>query len=172
MTTLNKKAQLTFNIGYWIPRILFLVVAFLAVFFLVRKFQLDLVDVSDLEADLMKYRLIYSRNSISYTDEITGRVYPGIITLDDFEQARIDRSMSFGNYSRMMAMKLELLSLDGSPIKTTFYQKDWYLRTKPLVGLKGPGGAKEHIYFFPVLIKDGEEKENAVLKISIVTPNS
>ena len=133
---------------------------------------MDLVDVSELEADLMKYRLLYSRNSISYTDDVTGRVYPGVIELDDFNQSRIDRSMSFGNYSRMMSMKLELLDLDGDLKKANFYQKDWYRRTKPLVGLRGPGGAKEYTYFFPVLIKENENKERAILKINLVTPNS
>ena len=66
---------------------MFLIIVLLSVVYLVRSYITLKADIKDIEADIFNQETIFTKNGITYKDEITGRSYPGII---DFNKMQID----------------------------------------------------------------------------------
>ncbi len=168
----TKKAQATEKFLMQVPKLIMLIIVFFIVIALINVYRVDRLDVQQLEASLLLDRVLYSRNCISYVDETTTRAYPGIIDLNKFSSDNLESCLYYENENRNNAAKLILEDLDGSSIKTIFYNKKWYENWYPLIGISGPGGTKLFSERNYVLIKDDNGLEKAKLTAYIVIPNS
>jgi len=177
---MNRRALISFEMLMWIPRIIFLVIVLFAIIILIRSFVLEKIDVTELESEIFANRLPCSPNSISFVDEISGRVYPGIIDLNKFKTNEIEdnllKSIYYGNSNRNVGAKITLKNPGKGEENQIFYNKVFYEEKKILVDsalTEGPGGAKNYIKKLDVIIF---EKENTmhkgVLILDIIIPNS
>ena len=177
---MNKQAIITFEMLMWIPRIIFLVFVMFAVIILIRSFIVEKVDVAELEANIFANRLLYSPNSISFTDHDTGRVYPGIIDSNKFKagiaEQQLAKSIYYGNSNRVVGAKIALKNMDNSEENVVFYNKEFYDEKKILVDSRlteGPGGARSYMKKLNVLNLDQEGSlHKAVMNIDIIMSNS
>ena len=176
---MDKKGIITFEMMMWIPRIIFLVAVMFAVVILVSSFVTEKVDVQELEANTFANRVLYSPNTISYRDEDTGRVYPGIIDLSKFKtdaEDKLSKSIYYGNNNRKIAAKITLKNLDNSEENLVFYNDAFYKEMKVLVDLghtEGPGGARSYIKILDVLILEKPDAlHKGILILDVIIPNS
>ena len=94
----NKKAQISQMVMYYIPRIFFTIIALFVVLALIRGFIVTKVNTEQAETNVYDFVLMYSKNGISYYDEEIGRVYPGVIDINDLEkiEKEINKNLGFG----------------------------------------------------------------------------
>ena len=85
----NKKAAfLGFSELKYIFHILLIIIIFIIVMALIKRFQDDKIETFDLEMEIMKNRIIYSPTCLAYNDMSTGKTYPGIIDINNFKTER------------------------------------------------------------------------------------
>ncbi|MBT7903497.1 hypothetical protein HN587_06560 [Candidatus Woesearchaeota archaeon] len=177
----NKNALITFNILAMIPRIIFLILAMIAIVILVRLFVVGQLDIDPVIADVFEHSLLYSPGGISFHDPLTGRIYPGVIDGTQFGINKLDlnKSLSLGN-NRLIAARinLETFALEGKPIVVgypiLFYNEDWYYNWKPLAdlnsNLKGLGKADYHVRTLPVVVRTVLGPYQGKLTIRMIIP--
>jgi hypothetical protein len=147
------------------------------VFFVLHFMRLSL-DVFEVESEIAMQSILKSPNGVSYSD--AGRVYPGIVEYGAFRQtSKLEERLAKGLASQgtlALAAKIELVS-KGTAYKDlapAYINKErfdaWYANAKSLV--PGPGGAKALEKSYPVLVKDSDSYEQAMLRITVVIPNS
>lgn len=104
-----KKALGAYDMIYWIARILFAVLMLVTLYAVASIYESKVLDTAETEAKLFKHYLLYSPNGLSYTDPYTGRLYPGVLSLDNFNTERLESAASFGKVNNMVAAKVQLL---------------------------------------------------------------
>jgi len=178
----NKRADQTFNvITFMFFRIGFLIVVLFFMVFLVKGYITTSLDVSNLEAQIFMHSILNNKNGIIFNNENTGRSFPEIIDLSKFNNENIasalENTIDYGKDKRHIAAKLELKDIENKKLENTeqiIYNEEWYnrLHTLAVTKIRGPGGAKEIIRQFFVLIKDEDDIKKGILEISVVIPNS
>lgn len=174
---LNSKRGAVGEILEHFPKILLTIAVMAGIFLLVGYYSKLTVNIDDVVPEVLFYRIMYSPNSISYTDNITGRVYPGIISLDNFTDETLDRAINY-SYERHIAAKLELYAGDRRTlVKTTYLNKVWYERFEPLSdrpygidGPSGPGSVEIRTRASPVVYRESGINQPGFLVVSILTP--
>ncbi len=154
------------------PDILLTVIVMVSVFVLVSLLINRNVEVQDIQDDIFVYRLLYSPSSITFEDNNTGRVYPGVIDAKKVTDDALDKTMAY-SYERHITARLDLLSFDEQHVATAYYNKIWYNRLEPLARaqLLGLGGAKLYYHVFPVVYKENGVSKPGLLKIRVIMPN-
>ena len=66
------------------------------------------IDVHNLQAQALLNRILYS-DAVMYSNPQTARVYVGIVDMAKFNDASLDASISYGNFTRHVSAKLKLL---------------------------------------------------------------
>lgn len=175
----SKKGDQTFNVlTFMFFRVGFLLVVFFFLVFLYKSYIVTTLDVSDLEAQVFMHSILNSKNGIILEDADIGRSYPEIIDLSRFNdqtmESMLQNSISYGKENRHIAAKFTLKDPDNKLMKEIVYNKEWYDRWHILAKtrVRGPGGAKETIKPFYVLIKDNNNLQEGILEISVAIPNS
>ena len=175
----NKKAITTFEMVIWMPRIVFIVIIMFAVMVLIRSFVTTTVDVSELQANVFAYRVIYSPNSISYYDKDMQRAYPGVIDFDKFKSQEaekfLENSINYGQKNKEIAARLLLKDLSDNNDISVFYNEDFFKEQEKLAYsgfTEGPGGARLYVKKYEVLISKNGIMSNGKLTMEIVVPNS
>lgn len=87
---MNKKA-ISYGAVMKIPDLLFLVIAFSVVLLLIGLHIKTDVETFPVESDITAIRLLYS--ALAYQDPDTGRIFPGIIDLDKFNTAYLEKAI-------------------------------------------------------------------------------
>lgn len=152
---MNKKGVL-FDWLIWSIRITLLaIVIYCIVAITISPLEEDL-NTHDLDYTFLLNRLFYSPNSISYVDDLTGRVYPGIIDLSKFNEETLNKTL--GTSSRF-AVKITL----GD--KVIYNNKDNYDDMAHLVWSKAYDSVLTKKY---IIVKDGEQKRGEVIDVEIV----
>lgn len=177
---MNKRAIISFEMLMWIPRILFLVIVMFSVVILIRSFVVEKVDVTELEANIFANRLLYSQNSISFVDEDTERVYPGIIDLTKFNSKEMEslllKSIFYGDNNRKVGAKITLKNPEDNKDTSLFYNRAFYDEKRTLIdswgNAKGPGASTSFIKKLDVLILEKSKLHNGILTLDIIIPNS
>lgn len=169
---LNKKGV---GAEYWleqIPYILLTVAVMGGVFLLVNTFVNLSVDVKPLQREVFFSRIMYAPNSIIYTDNVTGIVYPGVIDFERFTNDTLDSSIKY-SYERHIAAKLELYSSRKELVRTAYLNSVWFNRMEPLARnwVKGAGGAKMYRKSIPVVYRINNVNRPGFLKIEMIMPN-
>ncbi len=101
----------------------FLILFVFGVLIFVSTFYMDRgVELSGLESHLIVNGLLYSPDCLSYSDEI--RLYPGIIDLDNFNEDKISRCLSYGSGGFGYGVELydvDMYSLDSVEINPEIF---------------------------------------------------
>ena len=166
-----KKAALSFEMVYWIPRMLFVVAVVITIVMLLYAHLSVTLTTQPVRAQLFAYQAIYTEHGISAKDDFIQRAYPGIIDKDRFTQDVLEKSLYLGD-NQMQAAKFSLLDIDEKVIATAIYNPTWYERWLPLTGFSGSGGALQYKKVFPVLIRDQGALQPGFLAIDVVMPNA
>lgn len=169
---MNKKGTLSQEAGFWIPRLVFLIIAGMLVHTIVSFFVMDEISVLDADAEIFVHRVLNSRDGISYVDPLTNRIYPGIIDLKKFKESRrIEDSIFYGDTSTYIGAKITLKDDKGNKISEQIYKNKAYRRIAE-EGMRGAGGVelrKKDIY---VLIKEEDNTRKGILHIDVVISRS
>jgi hypothetical protein len=169
---MNKKGQ-TEEIIEQIPYIIITIVVMAAMFFLISYYSRSVVDVKPIQREVFINRMLYQPNALSYTDPLTGKVYPGIIMDSNFTSAHLDQAINY-TYEKQIMAKFELLRPDNAEvIKVAYYHGEWYKNLEPLArsGVGGAGGASFEERTLPAVYWKGDARSPVLLKISTIIPN-
>lgn len=167
----NKKGEISEEVIFVIPKIIFLTAALFAVVILVKMFIVTITDVREVESNILINRMLYSKDGLAYFDNDILRVYPGIIDIKKFELMKINPNilesivMSYGNDNPIIASRI-ILKRENKEDITIFYNKDRFDKWEPraLSTVRGGAGSvksfKEQKY---VLTNDGGELTQGIL---------
>ena len=173
----SKKAEISGEVIYFIPRIIFLAAVLFAVVILVKSFILTTIDIRPVEAGILSNRLLLQKNGISYFDAKIQRVYPGIIDLQKFREIASSNpnildteAMSYDSNNIISARMT--LKIEGQSDIVAYYNKDKFDKCEPraITGIKGGSGSvsafEKKLY---VMAKDGKKTYPAILQLYIVS---
>ncbi|MAG91445.1 hypothetical protein CMO83_02115 [Candidatus Woesearchaeota archaeon] len=174
----NKKARTVMgHVILWIPKFIYLIIAFLSVIFLLGMLIVNNIDASKAEAKILMNRIFYSPNAISYLDSDIGRSYPGIIDFEKFQNLDTEPNfldsqiITYGENNGLIAAKLTLENMDTSEESIIFYNKNnyefWEPRILPTVE-GGSGSVRDFTEERYVLIKNLEGVEKGILTMHVI----
>jgi len=155
---LDKKAMA--EAALWIIRILILVAIVAAVHFVQIMALNNALQSYDTEFYILNTKILYSPTGLAYQSLVSGRAYPGIIELEEFNEANLNSSMT-----RNIPTKLRLMNLDKSLIKELYYDKEGYNLLEPLAFSKQYDTINKTYY---VLINDKGENKQGLLNVEMV----
>ncbi|MBI4452423.1 hypothetical protein HY637_03265 [Candidatus Woesearchaeota archaeon] len=174
----KKRGEVSSEVLYFIPKIIFLIAVLFAVVILVKKFIIITTDIRPVESHILVRRLLYSKEGISYFDSQLNRVYPGTIDLERFKMLsrsnpnELDMSIiNYGEDNPIISAKMTLKQ-QGKEDIIAYYNKDRFDKWEPriLPGVKGGAGSvrafKEKQY---VMIKDSNKLSNGTLEFYMVS---
>jgi hypothetical protein len=170
---MNKKAQISDYMVFFIPRLIFLIIVVAAVSLLIHKFIQTEVDTFDAESSLFVQQLLYSKNALAKADNVTGQYYPGIldysrIMQDDFEE-QLEKALNYN--TNHLAAKMTITDISKEELVSFYYKKSSYENWIVLSQLKGPGASRSLTKkLYVILDQDGSQFEG-FLEISVVMPN-
>lgn len=171
---LNKNGTMSFNFVSWILRLFFLGVMLLACGILIRMFLMNKLEVKDVQAEILIGGLIYGKGGVTYYDELTGRHYPQIISLEQLDSAEIDMSLYYPS-NNLITAKIVVLSKDEEPLGFYYYNKEWWENWAPMLrrALPGRGGVTYYRRQLPVIyIDDSGKNKLGYVRFEIVQPKS
>ena len=174
----KKRGEVSSEVLYFIPKIIFLTAVLFAVVILVKKFVIITTDIRPVESNILVRRLLYPKDGMSYFDSQLSRVYPGTIDLEKFRVLsqsnpnELDHSaISYGDSNAIISAKLTLKQQGREDI-TAYYNKDRFDKWEPRVlpGVIGGAGSvkvfKEKQY---VLIKENEKISTGILEFYVIS---
>ncbi len=178
MISNKKRAGVSDEVVFLIPKIIFLTAVLFAVVLLVKIFIVTATDVRETESTILLNRLIYAKDGLSYFDSQLNRVYPGIIDLNRFEELSKNnpnildtQSISYGAQNQIIAAKI-ILRREGKDNIISYYNKDKFDKWEPraLATVTGGSGSVKLSYYqkYILVYKDGKLSPG-ILKISIVS---
>lgn len=109
----GKKAQ-TFKLMFWIFfEFALILIVLLYIVAIVHSYVLIEFDTGELQRELFVQNLLHSPDGISYTDLTSGKVYPGIINLDDFKntdamESKLKAAFSYGDRNPVITASMTL----------------------------------------------------------------
>ncbi len=167
MRKVNKKAQMFKAFWYYMIRVPIIILLFGLFMYFSGGLQNQALASPNVREKIIVNRLFFSANSISYVDETIGKVYPGIIDIEKFENNVLDASF-FTRENKAAAAKLDLINLDTNETKEAYINKDLYDRWKNYVKFEQYSSVKDQFY---VLIKDGDNQYSGLLKVNVLMHN-
>jgi len=173
MVLKNKRGFGGIDLTQWLMRLLFLTAVIFSCVFLIRSYIDSDIDISNTEMQIFTYRVLYSPNSIMYTEDNTGRVYPGIVDYDNFLNGEnlTMKAIDYTEEKSYLGAKFWLKNKD----KTFYYYKNNYDMYKPLVGVGGATdlGGVDYLKrdIFVLVYEDGKYVEDRLI-IEVVTPRT
>jgi len=173
----DRKGIISFNMVSLIPRIIFLVIMLIACVVLIRLFITDKFNTNDIEAEILVSGMLYSAGGVGYYDPLTGRAYPEIIDIEQFDAAELEHSFFFED-NRLIAAKVFVTddrdAEDDEAVKAIYYNKEWYDNWNPLLRLRIPGigGVHEYKRTMPVIYRaEGSGRLNSgFIHFQVVQP--
>jgi hypothetical protein len=158
-------------------RFIFLVIAFLAVIFVLRIYMISDFKTEYIEGEMLLYNAFYSPDGFSYVDSAIGRTYPGLIDLEKFTDQTLDNSEFFTNNNHIAA-RFTLKTPYGSAFKEAYLNKNYFILKYPIAktNQKGSGSAllvtREINVWAIENPQNVSEKYPAVLVAEVVVGNS
>lgn len=144
----NKKAEISQQVIYYIPRIIFTIFLVVSPVVIIRSFIADKIDIREAETAVFSETLLYSKNGISYYNPEIDRIYPGIIDINNLEdiQKRMNKKLIFGKSAKIGARityyfdEIENYP-DPKKQKSIYYNEHQFNNLAPFEGLSGSGGS-------------------------------
>jgi len=153
-------------LNYAFLRMIFIAILFYTVYlFAYSQIKIN-IDIDDTRNLIFVKRLLYSPNSFSYTDNITGRTYPGIIDINRFDSDILAKAFNFSKNN--IAAKIELTNLENNEKKEIYLNQKWYERWHPLTKFEQYEKKIKQRY---VLINDNGKLKEGLLRIDVVISN-
>jgi hypothetical protein len=165
----SKKGAVAPHTVVIIWRLIYLVIVFFGIIVLVNSVVVKDENTFPVEAELLVQRLIYAPRAVSHYDDIINRVYPRIISFEDFADpktpARLERVIEYKPDPHISA-KLTLKEVGGNEIYTMYYHKEHYQKWKVHAyrGATGPGSASLHKRSVPVVIDNNYTVQKHILE--------
>ncbi len=177
---MNKKAE-AHKFLEFLPRIVFLVIAFLIVGLYISFFKVSHVRTFEIEQELLLNRLYFSPDLITYTDLDTGRTYPGVIDLDKVRTSVLENSLKY-TQDNYIAAKItiqdasfdEITYKDPLPRKAIAYLNEaGYIRweDQAILGWKGRGAYRFFQRRIPIEYVDNGVKKPGFMLVNIIKAN-
>ena len=152
----NKNGLMAFNATIMIVRMLFLVIVLVVCVLLISLFLNQKFKTAEIHGEILIDGLIYGTGGLSYTDPVTGRVYPEIIDMAQLSGSELDAGLFFpGN--RMIAARITIENEKGVPLETVYFNKEFYINWAPMAALEGVPGIGNIVSYerkLPVILKD------------------
>lgn len=172
----NKKGDISAEVIFMIPKIIFLTAVLLAVVILVKVFIITTIDVRQTESNILIERILNSRD-VSYFDDGLKRVYPGIIDIDKFKHISaanpniLDNAIiSYGSNNQIISARMTLKQEKKDNI-VAFYNKakfdDWEPRVLSTVK-GGAGSVKAFAEQKYVLVRENGQLSPAILEFYVI----
>lgn len=164
--------EISFNTVIWIQRILFIVVIVFSILFLINYFFNLKNETTDMRIALLANRILYSPDGITYNSAETDRAYPGIVDLQKFDSAYLEKAIYYRDEdtdkkgNAVIAAKLRLLDESDKEIKFLIFNEKTYNNIQPISFASGYARAFKTYY---VLIYDNGNLKSAKLEMDIVT---
>jgi hypothetical protein len=152
-----------------IPKIILTILVLLGIIALINYYVNVGVNVESVEREVLFNRLIYSPNSIMYTDNVTGRGYPGIIDYDNFTNETLDRAITY-TYEKHIAAKLELYDLQKQLIQTAYLNGIWFSRLEPLARNHIAKSAEIYQRTIPIIYRKDGIDSPGFLTVEVLIP--
>lgn len=150
-----------------------------SILFVVRSHFKAKIDILDTELTLLAHNIIYAKGGVSYQDPITGRVYPGVISLEEFENSfamssRLNQAFFYEKQPVFAAVINLNLPEQNKKVESVYYYKEWYDKWHPLGAsrLIGKGAVIKKTMSFNVLVRQKTSPHDipGILTMEIVTP--
>jgi hypothetical protein len=174
----SKRSVISGEMIMAIPQIIFLIAVLFAFVVLIKVYIITQIDVGQVDSNIFINRILLSQGVISYYDEGLDRTYPGIISLEGFQEVsasnpnKLDQEIiSYGGDNPILAAKMTLKK-EGYADIAAYYNKENFDRWEPkaLPDVKGgPGSVKAFQRQRYVLIKDGDDLSPGILDFFIIT---
>lgn len=174
----SKKAEMSSEVVMIIPKIVFIIAVIFSFVILVKILIVTNVNVKDIESQILINRLLFSKDSISYLDPDTARLYPGIIDLKSFEALSRNNpnildisTISYGTDNPTTTAKLTLKMENKNDI-IVYYNKERFDKWEPRVlpEIKGgEGSVKAFRNQKNVLVKDEGKLFPALLEFFVIS---
>ncbi len=127
MKKLNKKAYSAgFAFQIVLSLILIIIPTYILILIIAGEF-VNLITTYDLDDNMIPHRIFYSKNSIFFTDSITGRTFADTIDIEKYNENTI-KALLGDKIRNYLGIKLSLAY--GGTAKETkeiFYNKDFYM---------------------------------------------
>lgn len=151
-----RKGMMAFNFIAMIPRIIFLVIALISCVVMISMFLNQRFHTHDVQADILITGMLYGSGGITYYDPVTGRNYPYIVHLNQFNESEIDHFFSFPEENNIITAEISLRKSNGALVRKIYYNKKWWFNWKPLLDsrIKGIGGIKQYEKSIPIIFID------------------
>lgn len=153
----SRKGIMSMYFVTWMMRFIFLVIVLVVCVVLISKFLNNRFNTQDVQAEVLMNGMIYGPGGIGYVDPLTSRMYPEIIDVSQLNAAELDYAFYFPN-NNLITAKVDLRKQgEQYPMKTVYYNKEWWDNWKPLLArknLKGIGGVTDYTKTIPVIIRD------------------
>jgi hypothetical protein len=171
----SKSKRGEFAVEEWLEQIPYIVLTaavMIGIFLLVNYYVNLSVDVRRVESDVLLNRILYSPNSIMYTDDVSGTVYPGIINMVNFTDETLDKSIIY-SADRHISAKLEVYDQNKNLVSTAYLSKDWYLRLEPLAENQVSGASSAWVYpaTLPIVYRLYGVNFPGFLRVKVIVPN-
>ncbi len=159
---MNKKAAVSYYMINWVPKLVFTVIAVIALLLLINMYSIVDITTFEVESSLFLHRLMHSK-SLVYYDEGIQRLYPFTIDLQKFADNGFEKNIM--DEIAYPSMREDLLGKNthiaasisfitkGSKFEK-FYNKERYGMWKVLTGREGPGAVDKLEKTMLVEIKD------------------
>ena len=157
----------------------FFVVLFItfSILFVVKSHFKVKINIVDAELDLLAQDFVYAKGGISYFDPSINRVYPGVVSYEEFERkevlsARLQNSFYFEKpvYAASFSLAIPHKNVE---FKEIYYYKEWYDKWKPLSESKliGKGSVISKTKSFNVIVMMSDANASpGILTIELLTP--
>lgn len=156
-------------------RFIFLIIALLAVVFVIRIFLISSLNTEYAERQILFFDLFYTPHSFSYADPVSGRVYPGVIDLVKFNNVQIDSAAFFTN-NQHIAARFTLFDDNFRQLNSTATLNEHYFILKyPLTATQGAEGATLSRQELPITYVDSSKPglwQRGTLVSEVLTGNS
>lgn len=169
----SKKADFnTEEILEQIPYIVLTAMVIVGIYFIVDYYVNLSVNVRSLEFEVLTSRILYSPNSVMYTDNFSGTVFPGIIELANFTDQTLDNAIQYTG-DRHIPAKLEIYDADRRLVKAAYVDKLTYQHLEPLAASKIQGASSGELYVrtLPVVFRINNINQPGFLRIQAIIPN-
>lgn len=155
----KKRALTSFNMLVMMLRIVFLVIALLAIIVII-SFGLEVnLETKSTEAYTLMGRLLYSPEGLSLNDPITGRVVSGVIDVNNLNNSRLDSGVYIKSNNRLCARAEIYIYTNSTPefVGVAKFKEDLFNAYNPMADswakIPGVGGVDKFDQTYPIIVQ-------------------
>ncbi|MFW6311982.1 MAG: hypothetical protein ACOC1K_07085 [Nanoarchaeota archaeon] len=169
---MDKNGIISLQMMQWVGKLIFLVIVVFSCIFLIRMYMDTDLEVNETEFNVMIYRLLYSKNGISFYNDVTSEVEALVIDMSKFEE--LNNSIFYGEENSHIAANIVVKDSDNKVLLDWIYNKDKWKIWEIIANLKwpGPGGMYDSgIRKYPVdIMIDENSIKKGIVEIRLIMP--